>query len=318
MNIFRAVFRANNLRNKQAISQLYQFTSLDKMTTVRAKGSRPDEKEQVFHFGRAWQRHELALKSNEDLHKLWYVLLKEKNSILSDDMYVQRLYGENLPLTRIKRVEKSMKNLWKVMDFRKKVREDFQNHLLLQYTEKIQDEHQEQIERHQLEKKFEPDITPELLKRKARDLARDKNDTDYLQIYINLQNRKKQLKEHLKKKYDYKHNQIVDKDQLSEEQLKEIDPDKTIFKFTSSFMEQYHSGRRRISQEEVLRQHIKNWAELDLKTRRVVVNYLNARRARDAKKEFLRELSLLSQKIEYENKQEKEGRTKSLASEKEG
>jgi len=40
---------------------------------------------------------------------------------------------------------------------------------------------------------------------------------------------------------------------------------------------------------------------LDLKARRVIVNYLNARRARDAKKEFIRELNLLAQKISYEN-----------------
>lgn len=33
--------------------------------------------------------------------------------------------------------------------------------------------------------------------------------------------------------------------------------------------------------------HIKNWKDLDLKMRRVIVNYINARRARDAKKIFM-------------------------------
>lgn len=33
-----------------------------------------------------------------------------------------------------------------------------------------------------------------------------------------------------------------------------------------------------------------------------MVNFLNARRARDAKKEFTREVSLLAQKIAHENK----------------
>jgi hypothetical protein len=67
----------------------------------------------------------LSLKSNDDLHKLWYVLLKEKNSILSDNIYMKRIYNEGLPEIRLKRVEKSMKNIWSVLDDRKKIKEDF-------------------------------------------------------------------------------------------------------------------------------------------------------------------------------------------------
>jgi len=40
---------------------------------------------------------------------------------------------------------------------------------------------------------------------------------------------------------------------------------------------------------------------LNLKQRRVVLNFVNARRAKDSKKEFLKELNLLGQKIAHDN-----------------
>lgn len=50
----------------------------------------------MFHTGRAWTAEDLRRKSWDDLHKLWYVLLKERNLLLSErDRY--RAAGAVMP-----------------------------------------------------------------------------------------------------------------------------------------------------------------------------------------------------------------------------
>jgi len=58
--------------------------------------------------GRKWHSGELRGKSNEDLHKLWYVLLKERNMLLTLRHEAKR---QGVPMpgpTRLHKVQKSM------------------------------------------------------------------------------------------------------------------------------------------------------------------------------------------------------------------
>ena len=42
----------------------------------------------------------------------------------------------------------------------------------------------------------------------------------------------------------------------------------------------------RPTQMEILRSHVSNWKSLNLRQRKVILGFLNARRSRDAKSEF--------------------------------
>jgi large subunit ribosomal protein L47 len=56
-------------------------------------------------------------------------------------------------------------------------------------------------------------------------------------------------------------------------------------------------------QEEVLRTHITNWRSLNLKQRKIILGFLNAKRSKDAKTSFLKELKILGQKIAHDQAQ---------------
>lgn len=67
--------------------------------------------ENEVKHGRGWELPELRIKSNEDLHKLWFVLLKEKNMLLTmehEGVHQHRLFASP---ERIDKVQESMENL---------------------------------------------------------------------------------------------------------------------------------------------------------------------------------------------------------------
>lgn len=56
----------------------------------------------------------------------------------------------------------------------------------------------------------------------------------------------------------------------------------------------------RPTQEEILRAHVTNWRQLNLKQRKIILGFLNAKRSKDAKQQFVKELKILGQKIAHQ------------------
>uniref|UniRef100_A0A0E0L795 Large ribosomal subunit protein uL29m n=1 Tax=Oryza punctata TaxID=4537 RepID=A0A0E0L795_ORYPU len=63
------------------------------------------------HYGRSWKASELRLKSWDDLQKLWYVLLKEKNMLMTQR---QMLHSENMRFPNPERISKVKKSMCRI------------------------------------------------------------------------------------------------------------------------------------------------------------------------------------------------------------
>lgn len=61
--------------------------------------------------GKSWSKDELRIKSNTDLHKLWYVLLKERNMLLTMEQAAKDEVELFPNPERIDKVKESMNNL---------------------------------------------------------------------------------------------------------------------------------------------------------------------------------------------------------------
>lgn len=68
--------------------------------------------------GAPWTAKQLRAKSNEDLHKLWYVLLKEKNMLLTLEQEAKRQRVQMPSPERLRKIERSMTRLETVVNER--------------------------------------------------------------------------------------------------------------------------------------------------------------------------------------------------------
>ncbi|CAA2983654.1 39S ribosomal L47, mitochondrial [Olea europaea subsp. europaea] len=70
----------------------------------------PDDDKAVV-YGRSWKASELRLKSWDDLNKLWYILLKEKNMLMTQR---QMLHAQNLRFPNPERISKVRKSMCRI------------------------------------------------------------------------------------------------------------------------------------------------------------------------------------------------------------
>ncbi|KMZ66461.1 54S ribosomal protein L4, mitochondrial [Zostera marina] len=110
----RTRFAASKLETAAASASVPLRTAINPLEEFFEVERNPeDEKPAVY--GRGWKACELRLKSWDDLHKLWYVLMKERNMLMTQR---QMLNAQNLRFPhpeRIPKVRKSMCRLKHVL-----------------------------------------------------------------------------------------------------------------------------------------------------------------------------------------------------------
>lgn len=87
----KSLFR-KNIFNSLTQPFLRDASKMEAFTEFPLKRETEEQGKKVA-TGRSWDADELRLKSEEDLHKLWYVLLREKNMIKSDNVLKRKLFG---------------------------------------------------------------------------------------------------------------------------------------------------------------------------------------------------------------------------------
>ena len=98
-----------------------------------------NKQEQTITSGRSWKAAELRLKSTDDLHKLWFVCVREKNLVLADEMAKNHNPSYQRKAGKIRRVEKldqTMSRILHVINEREKVRKEFRSYLEDLYIQK--------------------------------------------------------------------------------------------------------------------------------------------------------------------------------------
>ncbi|KAL0277153.1 UNVERIFIED_CONTAM: hypothetical protein PYX00_004528 [Menopon gallinae] len=160
--------------------------------------------EQRVKIGRAWKLDELRIKSNSDLHKLWFVLLKEKNMLLTMEQIYKERHKPMPSPERIYKVNESMQNIEKVVRERNKAYWELETG---QYKEKTEDTYngfglpyKRKLREHTIPKEIS------LQHRKARVLKHkmvvDNDVINFLKLYNEKQEKKKYL---MSSKLRYKH-----------------------------------------------------------------------------------------------------------------
>lgn len=202
-------------------------------------------------MGRAWRAEELRLKSHSDLHKLWYVLLQEKNKLKSDALFSVQMGQLYAGYDNLLKVRLSMSRLLTVVNERKKLRSEYRQHLEQEYIKE-----QKAKEAEELEAKNE-----ELKKSGLKVAPTEEQIKDY---FVERQKRQKEKINHVRE-------ELIEKYESSKNEDSETAAAPLLDEADITFVAQ---SQVKLTQRDILKMHVKNPQQLNLKQRRQVLSHI--------------------------------------------
>jgi len=216
-------------------------------------------------IGRSWKSDELRLKSDADLHKLWYVLLKEKLALKSDMYHLGIREHEKVTIIKqcIQKVSLSMSRLRSVMGERTQLRNDCLSFLEFWYIKKMQNK--------EYQGKQAKEVKTEILSEKP-----EVENERVVSTTTPISPEKVVIRGALE-------------DTTVSETISVLDEKEQ--KIVKNITKQYNS------QKELLKDFVKNTHYLKGKEKRIAASMINRARSKHAREIMMKELSAISYKL---------------------
>lgn len=223
------------------------------------------DQREVEKNGRAWRAEELRLKSHDDLHKLWYVLLKEKNKLKSDFLMSKQLQQYFFGFDNMMKVNLSMSRLLTVVNERKKLRNEYRAYLEDKY---IAEQKAKELERIKTERSAHNSEVREKGKTpKPNEYEINvKRNKELAHALKELQKTERQLFKRFKESGNYTSTE-------PSERAASVNMAPTLNNDDIKFIA---TAQAKLPQREIMKMYVGNYSALTLKQRRQVTSFIQA------------------------------------------
>jgi hypothetical protein len=245
-------------------------------------------------IGRSWKSDELRLKSDPDLHKLWYVLVKEKLAIKSDQYQNSQSAFASQRSELLKsclfKVNLSMQRLKSVIIERQAIRNEFLKFLEFYYIKKKQANHDYVL------------LSPQISDKKTEETPVEESQP---QTQSQLQTPKQRSRvvraalTHDKSKEKVAEEKVEDDKNIIEEKKR---PDVCVL--TENQRLQVEILKKKMNENTILKTYVSNSYLLTKQQKNEVKSMIGRARGRQARTIFMKEMAALSYKLKSSKQSE--------------
>jgi hypothetical protein len=240
-------------------------------------------------IGRSWKADELRLKSDSDLHKLWYVLIRERLALKSDQYLNSQdpssAVNGNLIKYSLSKVQVSMSRLRGVVGERSHIRNEFMSFLEFYY-----------IRKRQLNADYTL-FTDKKVKVEVPELKKETKTPEGIKVERKIEKEKNKRVVRGALPLEEKTQGEVNTDTTIEKESKiNADSVESISVLTEQEIQMVEKLKKKFSCKELIKQYVVNGHLLKDRQKRQMRAIIDAHRATQAKKIFMKEMAAVAYK----------------------